>query len=100
MRVALAWAVWLSCLLCVGCAMLTPAKTEAVMVLHELLRAGTITQGQFESLLAALREDQFGVWVDRAITAVTGAGMAYGAVQLRRGPVTARRKGLPVSTVG
>ncbi len=81
-------------LLCGGCALLTAQKAEAVGVLHDLLRAGTITAEQYRALLAALQEDQFGVWMDRALTALSGAGMAYGAVQIRRGPPTRRGRGV------
>lgn len=70
-------------LLCASCGILTPQQRDALEVLAELYRVGTLTREQFEVLSAAL---QGGGWMEQIGEILLGGALGYAGVQLRRGP--------------
>lgn len=82
----------LACLivvLCSSCGLLSPQQQgDALGAIDGMLRAGVITQEQWEALRAAILGSGTAEFWTQLGTTLGGAALAYFGVQIRRGPVT------------
>ena len=88
-----AW--WLMLAVCIvvlavflGCVGMSPEQqNEALQVIDEMLKNGSITHAQWEAMREAILSASTTNWWATAAQTVLGAGLAYIGVQARRGPV-------------
>lgn len=81
-------AVLLLCLCLVSCGLMSPQQqSEALAVVDEMLRNGSITHAQWEAMREAILSASTTNWWAAAAQTVCGGALAYFGVQARRGPV-------------
>lgn len=101
MRKWMLWAVAAGgALLLMGCAGLSAEQRSSVaQVFAEMLAEGQITQGQYDTLMAALQDAGGDWWMD-VVATLAEIGVAVGGsllgVRWWRGSTTARKGALPL----
>lgn len=75
-------------LTCAACGLMSPQQqNEALAVVDEMLRNGSITQSQWQAMREAILSASTTNWWAAAAQTVCGGALAYFGVQARRGPV-------------
>ncbi len=83
------WILVVAALLCAaGCGLMSPQQqSEALQVIDEMLKNGSITQAQWQAMREAILQASTTNWWAAAGQVVLGGVMGYLGVQARRGPV-------------